>query len=111
MRGSEFNYGEAKNKPPSFSYLSETILGETNNTDDVEYLGSQTSFNKRFNEEDHERNMYKPLKKRQRMMTPVYTTEHAINKKVLPVMPFTLEEEFQVKFKNKYTFNNYNTRW
>ena len=37
-----------------------------------------------------------PLKKRQRMMEIPYSTSHGINKKVIPVISFTLEEEFRV---------------
>lgn len=37
-----------------------------------------------------------PLKKRQRMLEIPYATGHAVNKKVLPVMSFTFEEEFKV---------------
>jgi len=37
-----------------------------------------------------------PLKKRQKMLQIPYATGHALNKKMLPVMPFTFEEEFQV---------------
>ena len=36
------------------------------------------------------------LKKRQRMMKISYKTGHGINKKVLPVVSFTFEEEFRV---------------
>jgi len=37
-----------------------------------------------------------PLKKRQRMLEIPYATGHAVNQKVLPVMSFTFEEEFQI---------------
>ena len=41
--------------------------------------------------------MVVPLKKRARMMEVPYAIGHVINKCVTPVMPFTFEEEFQVK--------------
>ena len=37
-----------------------------------------------------------PLKKRQRMLEIPYATGHAVNRKMLPVMSFTFEEEFKV---------------
>eukprot|EP00092_Neocalanus_flemingeri_P106433 GFUD01136567.1.p1 GENE.GFUD01136567.1~~GFUD01136567.1.p1 ORF type:complete len:565 (-),score=121.26 GFUD01136567.1:47-1741(-) len=85
----------------SFSMsCNENISGSYNDNFKIQIPKRKPNFSSDSEEEEsppvsRERSLV-PLKKRQRMLEIPYATGHAVNKKVLPVMSFTFEEEFKV---------------
>lgn len=99
---------ESKHGPPATSSVSEPSFSQSD-SGDMERCKSLSppshSHGKRSSDDDSDveeveildqRSSLIPLKKRQRMMELPYGREHGVNVHTLPIMPFTLEEEFKV---------------